>query len=127
MNIRHNLWGSLISLLCLMFPINVAQQPDPYNCPPETILDIPDSWLYLTALGKPLNGQITCGDMQSLTRVGAMITRVDLAGIVYAINLEELTFANSEVVSFAPLASLKKLTSVSLNIDSIWIFPTFRY
>jgi Leucine-rich repeat (LRR) protein len=122
-----NYWKQMLFFLASPLSVLVfAQQPDPYNCLPETVIEIPDKQEFYPLLlsifgkfvqGKPFNEQppITCGDMQSLTSitfVGATTSPTyDLTGIEYAINLEEVSFAHAGAVSLEPLLSLKHLKS----------------
>ena len=99
-------------------------QPDPYNCPPDTIIEIPDKSEFYPRLiahfGKSVGDLITCADLQSLTEFGGMSGgTIDLTGIEYAINLTSLSFANVPIKSLTPLKGLKKLTFLGSYVDAI--------
>jgi internalin A len=99
-------------------------QPDPYNCPADAIIEIPDKSEFYPRLiahfGKFVGDPITCADLQSLTEFSGMSGgTIDLTGIEYAINLTSLSFANVPIKSLTPLRGLKNLRFLGSYVDVI--------
>jgi Leucine-rich repeat (LRR) protein len=104
--------------------------PDPYNCPPDTVIEIPDKSEFYPRLiayfGKSTSDSITCGDLQSLTAFSAMSGgTIDLTGIEYAINLTALSLANVPLESLTPLRGLKKLKFLGSYVDALPLSKPF--
>jgi internalin A len=104
--------------------------PDPYNCPANTIIEIPDKNEFYPRLiarfEKSEGDPITCGDLQSLTEFSGMSGGpIDLAGIEYAINLTSLGFYDVPIKSLAPLKGLKKLKFLGSYVDRLPLTQIF--
>ncbi len=105
-------------------------QPDPYTCPPDTFIEIPDKEEFyprlLARFGKSSGDSITCGELQSLTTFAGMSGgTIDLRGIEYAINLEGLAFANVQPADLSPLKGLKKLKRLEISVDTVPLTQDF--
>ena len=87
-------------------------------------VDIPDASLesgVRSALDKP-DGDITCADMVSLTRLIEMENRLDVAdleGLQYAVNLIDLVLYDGAISDLTPLQDLTKLTQLDLAGNAV--------
>ena len=115
---------------CLLSGLPAADAPIA-NAPPADdlgeIVSIPDPLLsdaIRSALGKP-EGDITLGDMQSLTSLRSNHEYYsdpaieDLSGLQYATNLTTLDLSGNHIADISQLAALTKLTTLELSENDI--------
>lgn len=119
---------SLCTLLILPLSIapmsnNVSAEENSNVQAAQDIVNIPDPAFksYLNSiLGQPTTSDITEAQMDTITNItinGGTVA--DITGIDYAHNLTSVRLANTQVTDFSLLASLSKLTNISLSGSNI--------
>ncbi|MBM5607940.1 LapB repeat-containing protein [Listeria ivanovii] len=119
---------SLCTLLILPLSIapmsnNVSAEENSNVQAAQDIVNIPDPAFksYLNSiLGQPTTSDITEAQMDTITNItinGGTVA--DITGIDYAHNLTSVRLANTQVTDFSLLASLSKLTNISLAGSNI--------
>lgn len=95
---------------------------------PEQVVPIPDANLAAAVVRPggtaPAGGPgATCAQLAAATRLSAAgVTRLD--GLEYAVNLREITLADADVSTLAPLAGLQQLEAVRVRGGSLTTLAT---
>jgi internalin A len=121
----------ILSILAfLIVNTSFAQvKPDPYNCSPETIIELQGElesrfqWQFY----QEFQGVITCGDLQSLRQWSAQVGVLDdLSGLEYAINLESLSLQTVPLTKgLEPLRNLNKLQRLDISCVTSTQWPAW--